>query len=38
VDSRLVFELKARGLFHRVRRLPPVRVARWATRRYRYRS
>jgi peptidoglycan/xylan/chitin deacetylase (PgdA/CDA1 family) len=38
VDSRLVFELKARGLFHRVRQLPPVRVARWATRRYRYRS
>ena len=30
------FELKARGHFHRVRSLPPVKVARWATRRRRY--
>jgi peptidoglycan/xylan/chitin deacetylase (PgdA/CDA1 family) len=35
-DGRLVFELKSRGHFHRVRSLPPVRVARWATRRIRY--
>jgi peptidoglycan/xylan/chitin deacetylase (PgdA/CDA1 family) len=35
-DGRLAFELKARGHFHRVRSLPPVKVARWATRRRRY--
>jgi peptidoglycan/xylan/chitin deacetylase (PgdA/CDA1 family) len=35
-DGRLAFELKARGQFHRVRALPPVRLARRATRRLRY--
>jgi peptidoglycan/xylan/chitin deacetylase (PgdA/CDA1 family) len=35
-DGRLVFELKARGVFHRVRDLPPARVARRATRSLRY--
>jgi peptidoglycan/xylan/chitin deacetylase (PgdA/CDA1 family) len=35
-DGRLAFELKARGQFHRVRALPPVRLARRATRRRRY--
>jgi peptidoglycan/xylan/chitin deacetylase (PgdA/CDA1 family) len=37
-DGRLAFELKARGLFHRVRELPGVGLARRATRRARYRS
>jgi peptidoglycan/xylan/chitin deacetylase (PgdA/CDA1 family) len=35
-DGRLTFELKARGRFHRVRALPPVRLALRATRRRRY--
>jgi peptidoglycan/xylan/chitin deacetylase (PgdA/CDA1 family) len=35
-DGRLVFELKARGQFHRVRGMPPVRLARRVTRRLRY--
>jgi peptidoglycan/xylan/chitin deacetylase (PgdA/CDA1 family) len=35
-DGRLVFELKARGHFHRLRDLPPVRVARRAARPLRY--
>jgi peptidoglycan/xylan/chitin deacetylase (PgdA/CDA1 family) len=35
-DGRLTFELKARGRFHAVRSLPPVRLARRATRRLRY--
>ena len=35
-DGRLVFELKARGHFHRLRALPPVRVARRASRPLRY--
>lgn len=35
-DGRLVFELKARGQFHRARALPPARLARRATRRLRY--
>jgi peptidoglycan/xylan/chitin deacetylase (PgdA/CDA1 family) len=35
-DGRLVFELKARGQFHRVRAVPPVRLARRVTRRLRY--
>jgi peptidoglycan/xylan/chitin deacetylase (PgdA/CDA1 family) len=35
-DGRLVFELKARGQFHRARGMPPVRLARRVTRRLRY--
>jgi peptidoglycan/xylan/chitin deacetylase (PgdA/CDA1 family) len=35
-DGRLAFELKVRGQFHRVRELPPARLARRATRRLRY--
>ena len=36
-DGRLTFELKSRGLFHRVRRSPPARIARRALRPLRYR-
>jgi peptidoglycan/xylan/chitin deacetylase (PgdA/CDA1 family) len=36
-DGRLTFELKARGLYYGVKELPPARLARWATRRYRHR-
>jgi peptidoglycan/xylan/chitin deacetylase (PgdA/CDA1 family) len=36
-DGRLAFELKSRGVFFTVRRLPPVRLARWALRPLRYR-
>lgn len=32
MEGRMVFELRCRGLFHGVRDLPPVRVARWALR------
>lgn len=35
-DGRLVFELKSRGLFHSVRELAPVRLARRMTRGLRY--
>jgi peptidoglycan/xylan/chitin deacetylase (PgdA/CDA1 family) len=37
-DGRLTFAFKARGLFHATRDLPPVRLARWATRPYRHRG
>ena len=37
-EGRLVFELRARGAFHRVRELPPVRVARTLLRPLRHRG
>ena len=37
-EGRLVFELRARGGFHRLRELPPVRVARTLLRPLRHRS
>jgi peptidoglycan/xylan/chitin deacetylase (PgdA/CDA1 family) len=37
LDGRLTFELKARGLYYRVRSSPPARMARWATRPLRHR-
>jgi peptidoglycan/xylan/chitin deacetylase (PgdA/CDA1 family) len=36
-DGPLTFELKARGVYYGLRLTPPVRLARWATRRYRHR-
>ena len=37
-DGRVTFELKSRSLYYDVRDLPPARLARWATRRYRHRG
>jgi peptidoglycan/xylan/chitin deacetylase (PgdA/CDA1 family) len=37
-DGPLTFALKSRGLYYGVRDLPPARLARWATRRYRHRA
>ena len=37
-DGLVTFELKARGVYQAVRRTPPARVARWATRGYRHRA
>jgi peptidoglycan/xylan/chitin deacetylase (PgdA/CDA1 family) len=37
-DGRVTFELKARGVYQDVRRAPPARLARWATRRWRHRA
>ena len=37
-DGAVTFELKARGVYHAVRRTPPARLARWATRGYRHRA
>src|SRR4051794_22259760 len=36
VEGRLVYELRLRGQFHRVRDMPPARIARRALRRARY--
>jgi peptidoglycan/xylan/chitin deacetylase (PgdA/CDA1 family) len=36
-DGPLTFALKSRGLYYGVKELPPARLARWATRRYRHR-
>ena len=36
-DGWVTFELKSRGVYRKLRTTPPVRLARWATRRYRHR-
>jgi len=36
-DGAVTFELKSRGRYYGIRNAPPVRLARWATRRYRHR-
>jgi peptidoglycan/xylan/chitin deacetylase (PgdA/CDA1 family) len=37
-DGPVTFAVKSRGLYYRMRDLPPARLARWATRPYRHRG
>jgi hypothetical protein len=34
----MTFELKSRGLYHRLRDMPPARLGRWAACPYRHRA